>query len=200
MELRSDSVHSVMKEMRSQHASTLFELSAAAPVVLVFLRHLGCSFCRQTLYDLQKARPALSDLGVGIALAHMAVDQAAERLFEQYGLEDVPRFSDRQRRFYRAFGLRAARYRELWAPRVLAQGLQAAAQHGVGRPQGDPFQMAGVFLVDQGQVAIGRQFVTAAERPHYVDMVSRQFLPNSPDGELSKATTAGRGAGLVSHS
>lgn len=162
----------VLQEMPSQQGTTLAELSSASPVLLVFLRHLGCSFCRQTLSDLQSSRSALETVGVGVALVHMATDRDAEALFSRYGLADVPRFSDPDRRFYQVFGLRTGGYRNLWKPRVLVRGFQAAAEHGVGRPRGNPFQMPGVFLVDQGRVLAGTQLVTAADRPDYVSVVA----------------------------
>ena len=39
-------------EVRTEDGVSLGDLSATAPVLLIFLRHSGCTYCRQTLSDL----------------------------------------------------------------------------------------------------------------------------------------------------
>jgi hypothetical protein len=41
----------VLREYRTETGRTLLELVDESPVLLIFLRHFGCSFCRQTLDD-----------------------------------------------------------------------------------------------------------------------------------------------------
>ena len=43
--------------------------------------------------------------GVRLALVHLAPDEDARELFAKYGLEDVTRFSDPDKKIYGEFGL-----------------------------------------------------------------------------------------------
>ena len=38
-----------LEQYRTESGKTLLELLDESPLLLVFLRHFGCSFCRQTL-------------------------------------------------------------------------------------------------------------------------------------------------------
>ena len=120
---------------------SLLELTATHPTLVVFLRHLGCVFCRQMLGDLREHRAAIEKAGVKIALVHMASDRQAELVFRLYGLDDMARFSDPDRSLYEAFVLRRVTMSELLSADLWKRG-----------PRGDPMQMPGVFLVDRGWI------------------------------------------------
>lgn len=168
-DLTYDDLHTMV----SNHGVSLAELSASAPVLMVFLRHLGCTFCRETLADLREARTELESRGVTIGLVHMARDAAAAAMFAEYGLQDVHRFSDQGRRFYRAFGLRRGTLSQLFGPTSWRRAFQAGVRdgHGAGRLQGNGFQMPGVFLVDQGNIIAGYAHLTVSDRPDYRQLI-----------------------------
>ena len=48
----------VLAEYRTETGRTLLELVDESPFLLIFLRHFGCSFCRQTLDDVSRIRGA----------------------------------------------------------------------------------------------------------------------------------------------
>ena len=48
----SEALEPLLREIRTEDGVSLADLSATAPVLLIFLRHSGCTFCRQTLSDL----------------------------------------------------------------------------------------------------------------------------------------------------
>ena len=60
-----------VRTLPSQGGQTLAQLSAERPVLVVFLRHTGCAFCREALSDLQKQRSGIESRGTSIALVHM---------------------------------------------------------------------------------------------------------------------------------
>jgi hypothetical protein len=155
--------------VRDQQGRTVEELSNDQPVLLVFLRHFGCTFCREALADLRVQRSRIEAAGVRIAVVHMSPEQGAPAFFGRYGMDDVPRFSDPERALYRRFELRRGGWRQLFGLRVWLRGARAvlADGHGVGALAGDGFQMPGAFLVLNGQVVRAYRHDTAASRPDY---------------------------------
>jgi peroxiredoxin len=158
-----------MESVLSQHGHSLVELSLTRPVLVTFLRHSGCTFCREALADLAQSRAEIEQRGLQLALVHMSSDAEAARLFEQYGLEDVERFSDPEQRLYRAFELSRGRFLQLLGPAIWWRGFLTAivARHGFGSIQGDGFQMPGVFVLDRGRIVASYRHRTAADRPDY---------------------------------
>lgn len=155
--------------VRDQAGRTVDEVSTDQPVLLVFLRHFGCTFCREALADLRVQRSRIEAAGVKIAIVHMSPERDAPAFFGRYGLEDVARFSDPERALYRRFELRRGGWRQLFGLRVWLRGARAvlADGHGVGALAGDGFQMPGAFLVLNGQVLRAYRHTTAASRPDY---------------------------------
>src|SRR5208337_3527798 len=132
----------------TQTGETLVGLSEASPVLLVFLRHAGCTFCREAMGDIARARAAIEGYGARIVLVHMGDSEAIEKLLERYGLSGVDRICDRDRKLYRAFGLKRGKFGQLFGPKVVWRAFQAGvvAGHGVGRISADSFQLPGLFL------------------------------------------------------
>lgn len=76
--------------------------------------------------------------------------------------------SDPEKRAYGLYGLSRSNAKELlFSPHLYARGLQAALHgHFVGMPKGDPFQMPGVFIVDEGGwVRFAHRHRDAADNP-----------------------------------
>ncbi len=161
-----------VQRIRSHRGATLAELSADQPVLVVFLRHAGCTFCREALDDLSRSRGAIERLGVRLTIVHMSSPLKATLRFEESGLADVHRFSDPQCEMYETFGLQRARFRQLFGWRVWCRGLQAAIWngHGLGRLDGDGFRLPGVFVVFRDQAIVSYRARHAADRPDYVEL------------------------------
>lgn len=159
---------------KSQYGVTIEEHSKLSPILLVFLRHFGCTFCREALQDIARKRQALEAAGAQIVLVHMSGERRAEEFLRRYGLIDVPRVSDPCCAVYRAFGLNRGRFSALFGPRVWWRFISAGllGGHGVGRREGDGFQMPGMFLLFHGEVLRSYRHLTAADRPDYVQFVS----------------------------
>lgn len=162
-----DPFHSLL----SNEGRSLADMSAAAPVLVVFLRHLGCTFCREALADLSAVRKEILGHGVGIALVHMALDDDAAILFRKFNLADLPRIADAEQRLYRAFGLGRATLRSLMAAPNLRRAMQSGLHHGVGLLRGDAYQMPGVFVVDQGRAVASHVHRRVSDRPNYLALV-----------------------------
>lgn len=159
---------------RTNQGVTLEEMSALSPVLLVFLRHAGCTFCREALADLAARRKEIEANGARLTLVHMGSEEHGAKFFAKYGLQDVPRVSDPERALYRAFGLPRGSFGDLFGPKVWWRGFQAGilGRHGVGMLVGDGFQMPGVFLIFHGEVLRSYRHVSAADRPDYLALVT----------------------------
>ncbi len=163
-----------MQTVRSSQGETLAELSAEQPVLVLFLRHSGCTFCREALADVAQQRERIEAAGTRLAIIHMSAPEAAAKWMAKYGLSDVPQFADPQTRLYRAFGLERGGVRQLFGKAVWWRGFQAAIlqRHGVGKMEGDGFQMPGAFLIRDGQIVRAVRHQTAADRLDYAELAS----------------------------
>ena len=160
----------IVDEARSHRDASLAELSANRPTLVVFLRHAGCTFCREALADLAANRQRIESLGVELALVHMNPPMDATMLMRKYGLEGAHHFSDRRCDIYRAFEVPRGTLRQLFAPSVWVRGFMSGIlqRNGLGKLCGDGFRMPAVFVLDKGQVVHATRCESAADRPDYV--------------------------------
>lgn len=172
-ETEADAFAESLAAARTQSGESLTELSRRSPVLVVFLRHAGCPFCRQALADLAERRQAITSAGAQIALVHMQSDADAARLFASYGLSDVPRISDPGQALYRAFQLPRGTAAQVAGPNVWSAGLRSLLSGNLpGIPSADVWQMPGAFLIKDGQVLRSFRAATSADRPDYVDLAT----------------------------
>lgn len=162
------------REFRDQQGRSLEELSRGRSCLVVFLRHSGCTFCREALADIKAAREELESRGVLPVLVHMGDESAGAKMARPYGLDDLPLVSDPERRLYRAYGLQRGGVGQLLGPSVWRRGFEAAilSRHGLGTLGGDGFQMPGVFLIRDGAVLREFRHRTAADRPEYCSLAA----------------------------
>jgi len=158
----------LLAEAQTTSGSSLAELSQQHPVLLVFLRHSGCTFCREALADLSVVRAKIEKNGTKLALVHMGTAESFAAFTATYGLSDVPAVSDPERRLYRGLGLRRGKLAQLLGFSVWWRGAKSFfSGHHPGALEGDGTQMPGVFLLQNGRVV--RRFIhdNAAQRPDY---------------------------------
>jgi peroxiredoxin len=171
---RSFEVLDLALRARTDRGSTIEALSRTQPVLLVFLRHTGCMFCREALGDLGRHRRAIEASGATIVLVHMGEPEFGRAFFRKYGLSDLPQISAPDCSLYRAFGLHRTSFLTTFSPRIWVRMFQAGVLkgHGVGRFVGDIWQMPGVFLIFHGQILRSYRHQTPADRPDYLRIVS----------------------------
>ncbi|MCC9608368.1 redoxin domain-containing protein [Blastopirellula sp. JC732] len=174
-----------IRELRTNDGRRLDDLANEHPQLVVFLRHAGCTFCREAAHDLGKQRSEIEAAGCGIILVHVGKEDDPES-FSKYGLDDLPRISDPTCRLYRQFGLDIGTFSQLFGARVWARGIAAGifGGHGLGLPRANSFQMPGVYLYHCGQILDGFQHERASDRPVYLDFVRRNLAP--VDAALAK--------------
>ena len=159
---------------RTNEGVSLDELSRLSPVLLVFLRHSGCMFCREALADPARKRRSIVANGTRLVLVHMGTDEQGAKFFARYGLEHAARIGDPRRTLYRAFGLPRGTLTMFLSPRFVLRGFQAAVlgRNGMGPVNGDVFQLPGVFLLYYGELLRCYRHQSIADRPDYVALVT----------------------------
>lgn len=153
--------------LRDNQGRTLRALSDDRLTLVVLLRHSGCTFSKQTLSDLARQQADIDKAGVGLAVVGMCASSDGLRsLGQHYGLGSAVWFADPDRLLYRALELGRGSFLQLFGPRVWILGLFAALRgHGVGKLEGDGFQMPGAFVIHRGRVVRAYRHATAADRP-----------------------------------
>lgn len=165
-----------MKMMNT--GESLGDIADRKPVLLVFLRHFGCSFCREAIDDIARRRQKFESGGAEVVLVHMARERSiAEKFFKKYKLFPVNHVSDPEKRFYRAFGLGRGTPGQLFGLMNWIRGFQAGVIEGHGfeynnEDIGDGFQMPGVFVVHQGEIKNSYIHRAAWDRPDYEEIIS----------------------------
>lgn len=167
---KTKSLSELLANNKTSHEKSLLLHSQESPILLLFLRHAGCTFCREALADLSQARAKIEAQGILPILVDMIPnDQEAKGIYQQYRLGDLPRVHDPERQLYRGLGLKRGKLWQLFGPSTWFSGFRAGIleRHGVGSLKGDGLQMPGLFLIHQGQILAARRHMTAAERPNY---------------------------------
>ena len=162
------SVQGAIERATDQYGISVSHRSVQQPVLLVFLRHMGCAFCLQTLQDLAQSLPTLRKQGIEPVVVHMSSDQEARQVMLKYGLEILPRISDPSQSIYQAFELSRGGFLQLFGPRVWVQGIKATWRGNlVSGLKGDGFQMPGAFIIQNGRVVHAYRHRSAGERIDY---------------------------------
>lgn len=169
----ADALARVLDTKLTRNGVDLATLSLVSPILLVFVRHSGCVFCREALSDLAESRESIEQTGARIVVVYMGDEAAMDRMLEGYGLASLDRIHDADQSLYRAFGLKEGSWWQLAGPRVWFRGLSASliGGHKVGRSAGDIRQMPGMFLLDHCELVKGFRHASASDRPLYDSFV-----------------------------
>ncbi|GAC1678071.1 MAG: hypothetical protein PVS2B2_14930 [Candidatus Acidiferrum sp.] len=156
------------------HDLRLGTLWSRQPVVVGFLRHYGCLFCRERVAQLLEGESLFRSKGGSLALIGLGDRELASVFRKETGLT-CPLFIDEKREAYRAAGLGTGSILHFIRPsyrksqqRALAAGHRL---HGSGK---NPFQLGGSFVFAPGNV----------DRFAHV---SETFGDNAPIEELAAA-------------
>lgn len=163
-----------MKMMKTSDGSDVFSISEKNTVFLVFLRHFGCVFCRESLLDLSKKIDDFKKSGIVPVFVHMTDNETAEKYFKEYHWDPAIHVSDPETRFYLAFGLVKGRFSQLFGLKTFVRGFEAAATKGIFPTLttiGDGYQMPGIFLVKDGKILDSFIHASAADKPDYDTLI-----------------------------
>jgi peroxiredoxin len=139
-------------------------------VLLVFLRHFGCVFCKESLNDISKKRKIIESEGIKIVLVHMADFDMADQYFKKFGIKNIEHVSDPECKYYAMFGLVKGSFSQLMGLKTWIRGFEIAATQqmlpSVARI-GDGLQMPGIFLIRDSNVIESFIHNSVADKPNY---------------------------------
>ena len=171
----TDDVARVFASIHAESGANLLELVEASPVLLIFLRHFGCSFCRQAISDVADLREELARRGVRPVFVHLGTPERAKPFFDYYGIGDVERISDPEASIYRdpVFLLpRISPWLTLLQPAVWIGWLKGAIfKHGIGAIKEDGEQMQGLFFLKGPKIVRQFRYRTIADEPDYLKLI-----------------------------
>jgi hypothetical protein len=168
---------------------TLRDQLGGGDTLLVFLRHFGCIFCRETVADLRavaEGDPAFPP----VLFFFMGTPMEGKAFLRRYW-PGVRAVADLERRFYAAFGVERGGIVQLFGPAVWRARRRAAAKgHENGKRVGDVFMMPGVFLVRGGRIVWSHEYHHAADHPDFARIPEQAAAggrgatePRSPGGD-----------------
>ncbi|VTS03123.1 SelL-related redox protein [Tuwongella immobilis] len=165
-------VTEAMASARTSTGESLATLSQRQKLLVVFLRHTGCTFCQEALIELRQVRDHFAKLGDSapqIVLVHLGQVHQGQATFARAGLDDLPQISDPDAELYRSFGLARGTLGQLFGWRSFVRGWEVVRKHGkgIGPLVGDGFRMPGIFWVEDGKIVKAFRHQTASDRPDY---------------------------------
>jgi hypothetical protein len=172
----TDEIAEALRSIHTESGANLLSLAEASPVLLVFLRHFGCPFCRKTIGDISELGGELKARGVRPVFVHQGTSEIAKVTFEYYGLGEVERIDDPQAAIYKhpVFALsRMSLAKQFLKPAVWLAGLKGIVfKYGIRETHGDEQQMPGIFFLKGPKIV--RKFVhrSMADQPDYLKLVA----------------------------
>lgn len=129
--------------------------------------------------DVGRQRAAIDAKGTQVAFVHMHPEAQAAEYFGRYGLGDLPRVSDPDRRLYEAFGLSSATAGSLFRWATLRRYAQAifGGGHLPALVGGSLSQMPGAFLIVRGEVVRSFRHESVGDR---LDLENLTAVPDAP--------------------
>lgn len=162
----------LLDKMMTNTGQSLYRSSFEQPVMLVFLRHFACIFCREAMTELSERRPDIESAGTKLIFVHMSTNEIADQYFSEFNLGGVEHISDPGSNFYRAFGLGKGTFNQLFGLSTWIRGYDIVVNKKIpvkfaNASLGDSFQMPGVFILQGGTVKEAYIHKLASDRPDY---------------------------------
>jgi len=174
----SSSLAAMNQQTITSDGRSLSMVCTSQTVMLIFLRHAGCTFCRQALEELHRIAPKLSAARILPVVVHMGTPDEGKSMLATHQLHSTLNISDPSCRLYRFYDLDRGRLSQLLGPSVWWAGFKAAILkgHGVGRLAGDGFQLGGAFLIRDDKLLEAHRSSNAADATPFCNLkLSGQF-------------------------
>jgi len=154
----------ILSNMKTNSGKSLKEVSEDQPVLLVFLRHFGCVFCKEAMADLSALKGEINEKEFKLVFVHMAENKVAQDYLDDFNLGDSLHISDPDCKFYTAFRLTKGSFSQLYGLQTWIRGFSKENKNHklqMAKALGDSTQMPEHFI---------HKF--AADRPDYGQLLN----------------------------
>ncbi len=163
----------LLLSMETNEGGNLLDINKNHPIMLVFLRHFGCVFCKEALSDLAEKKDKLEENGLKIVFVHMSNSKVADQYFDRYKIANPIHISDPECEFYSEFGITKGNFSQLYGLRTWIRGYSARKvghELELSKTLGDSTQMPGIYIIENGNVKSKYIHKHASERPNYEEL------------------------------
>jgi len=117
------------------------------------VRHSGCTFCREELFNFRRFESQFFSKGYQPIVVHMGSKESGERLKAKYELSLTRFVSDSTKFWFKLFGFKRGNLNELFGPKNLKKAFLDGSilKHGIGKLEGDGFQLGGAAVIENGE-------------------------------------------------
>src|SRR5688572_17744647 len=158
--------HRPVQGLRLRPGTLADQLDQGRPTLLVFLRHFGCPFCKESVTDLRKLSESNPAYPRVLFFCQSCPDEAVP-FFEKYW-PPARVVCDPDKEIYYGMGLRQGTHGQIWGLRVWTCSLRALAKgHVMSKPIGDPWLMPGAFLVQGQSILWSHQYDHQGDNPDW---------------------------------
>ena len=165
-----------MLDAYTNKGNSLFQLSDSNQVMLIFLRHFGCNFCRETLRNIANSKSEIESNGYKIILVHQSSKEYARKMLDIYELSDLEHISDRSLILYKSFGISSLKFVEYFNFKVLFRFFSSVLKGDLpGKIQGDPNQKPGIILFHERAIIDRFNYRHIAQRPN-LSQIATQII------------------------
>ena len=174
-----------LERAKTSTGESLWDASHRQPLLVVFVRHSGCTFCREAVHDVGQQADAMLAAGVKPIIVHMGTEADGQQLLTWSHRDDLEAISDPDRQLFRAFELQFGNLWQLAGPYVIWRALFGGTlfKYGFGKMIGNGLQLAGVFLVQNGRIVRSYRHRTTADRPNYAALACERPYPTFSLGQ-----------------
>ena len=141
--------------------STSLRAQSRGPLVVVFVRHYGCIFCRERAAEVRSHRAAIERKGATILFVGNGLPAMAREFAAQHA-DGIPVLSDPGKKAFALAGMRRG-LSTVVRPSMLANAWRAfRSGHRQTKVQGDPWQQGGALALGADGVVLHAQRDSAA--------------------------------------
>lgn len=160
----------------TEPAESLTELLQRYPlVVLVFLRQLGCTFCKTMVLNLKKLKEEDPSFPP-VIFVHQGTTEQGNAFFEQFWKGQI-HISNPDLSLFYFFKIRVGKIKDTLGIRTFIKGFISLLKHGFKIKQtkriGDKYMLSGTFLFQRGKLIWAHRAKFAGDEPNWKIFTSK---------------------------
>jgi hypothetical protein len=142
---------------------------------ILCVRHSGCTFCREELFNFNRFESQFLDKGYQPIVVHMGSEESGQDLKRKYGLAHTQFLSDPKKFWFKLFGFKRGNLNQLFGPKNLKKAFLEGSllKHGIGKLEGDGLQLGGAAVIENGKWRVLHTAQFAGDVGDFPSLLSR---------------------------